>query len=286
MNAPERIGPLDSLSKIFLAKGLLKSNDIEKISMRQSLYSESFGEAAIALNLLKREDLDESLTEQQNYGDAVNGDSQLDPTLVTAFHPLSRAAEEFRALKSQLMLRWFKVDPRRRILAIVSQRPRDGRSFVAANLAVVFSQQGLRTLLIDADLRSPKIATWFQTSDSAAGLAGILSSRAGLEVIEMVDGLPYLRILPAGSSPPNPQKLVSMPAFGHLLDQVREQFDIVLIDTPAIESFSDAEIIAARAGAALMVVRKNQSPLRGVSDVARRMQDTGVAMVGTMLNHY
>jgi protein-tyrosine kinase len=93
-------------------------------------------------------------------------------------------------------------------------------------------------------------------------------------------------VLPAGSTPPNPQELVSRPAFGQMLDQVKEHFDVVLIDTPAIEGVSDAEIIAARTGAALIVVRKHRSPLRGVSDVAGRLQDTGVAVVGTMLNHY
>jgi protein-tyrosine kinase len=285
MNAPERISSLDSISETLLPESLLKPADIEKISVRQSLYQEPLGDAGITLKLLKREALDRSRETGTDNTDVADMSRRFDPTLVTAINPLSRAAEEFRALKSQLMLRWFKVDPRRRILTIVSPRPRDGRSFVAANLAVVFAQQGLRTLLIDADLRSPKMAKWFKTTDSA-GLASILSSSVAPEVIEAINNLPFLHVLSAGDSLQSPQKLVSMPAFGHLLNRVSEQFDVVLIDTPAVESFSDAEIIAARAGAALMVVRKNRTSIQDVSDVARRMQDTGVEMVGTMLNHY
>jgi chain length determinant protein tyrosine kinase EpsG len=285
MNAPERIGQRGSIGEILLDRGLLTPGDIARIVERQQLQDEPFGEAAIALKLLKREDLDAALSTQFNYGYVVDGDSRLAPQLVTAFKPFSRASEEIRALKSQLMLRWFNGDPRRKFLAVVSQRPRDGRSFIAANLAIVFSQQGQRTLLIDANLRQPIQASWFHTQRSA-GLAGLLSKRSGLEAMESFNALPGLRVLPAGVAPPNPQELVSMPALGQLLEQVRDHFDVVLIDTPAADSFSDAEIIAARAGAALLVARKNRSPLRGASDLTRRMQDVGVAMVGSVLNHY
>lgn len=285
MNAPERIGQRGSIGEILLDRGLLTPGDIARIVERQQLQDEPFGEAAIALKLLKREDLDAALSTQFNYGYVVDGDSRLAPQLVTAFKPFSRASEEIRALKSQLMLRWFNGDPRRKFLAVVSQRPRDGRSFIAANLAIVFSQQGQRTLLIDANLRQPIQASWFHTQRSA-GLAGLLSKRSGLEAMESFNALPGLRVLPAGVAPPNPQELVSMPALGQLLEQVRDHFDVVLIDTPAADTFSDAEIIAARAGAALLVARKNRSPLRGASDLTRRMQDVGVAMVGSVLNHY
>jgi len=285
MNAPERIGQRGSIGEILLDRGLLTPGDIGRIVERQQLKDEPFGEAAIALKLLKREDLDAALSTQFNYGYVVDGDSRLAPQLVTAFKPFSRASEEIRALKSQLMLRWFNGDPRRKFLAVVSQRPRDGRSFIAANLAIVFSQQGQRTLLIDANLRKPIQASWFHTQRSA-GLAGLLSKRSGLEAMESFNALPGLRVLPAGVAPPNPQELVSMPALGQLLEQVRDHFDVVLIDTPAADTFSDAEIIAARAGAALLVARKNRSPLRGAGDLTRRMQDVGVAMVGSVLNHY
>lgn len=285
MNAPERLAQRGSIGDILVARGLLRAEQIEHVIERQHSHNEPFGEAAIALKLLARHDLDAALSTQFNYGYLQEGDTHLSRELVTAFKPFSRAAEEMRALRGQIMLRWLNDDRRRRVLSVVSPRAGDGRSFIAANLAVVFSQQGQRTLLIDANLRQPRQAHLFHTQHSA-GLAGILSGRAGTEVIESVPGLPDLHVLPAGAPPPNPQELVGMPAFGALLHQVSQSHDVVLIDTPACERFADAEIIAARAGAALLVARKNRSPLRAVGELTRRLQDTGVALVGSVLNHY
>lgn len=285
MNAPLHLRPHGTIGDILLDRGLLQHEQIDRIVERQHSHNEPFGEAAIALKLLARKDLEAALSTQFNYGYLQDSDTHLSRELVTAFKPFSRAAEEMRALRGQIMLRWFNDDRRRRLLSVVSQRPRDGRSFIAANLAVVFSQQGHRTLLIDANLRQPHQAQIFHTGHSP-GLAGILAGRAGLEVIESVPGLPGLRVLPAGAPPPNPQELVGMPSFGALLQQVSQNHDVVLIDTPACESFADAEIIAARTGAALVVARKNRSPLGGMGELARRLQDTGVALVGSVLNHY
>lgn len=285
MNAPDRLIPHGTIGDLLVARGVLQPEHIGRIIDRQHAHNEPFGEAAIALNLLQRSDLDAALSTQFNYGYLLEGDTHLSRELVAAFKPFSRAAEEMRALRGQIMLRWLNEDRRRRVLCVVSQRPRDGRSFIAANLAVVFSQQGQRTLLIDANLRQPRQDQLFHTGHSA-GLAGILAGRAGLEVIEAVPGLPGLRVLPAGATPPNPQELVGMASFGELLQTVSQQFDVVLIDTPPCEQYADAEIISARAGAALVVARKNRSPMRGVSELARRLQDTGVAVVGSILNHH
>jgi chain length determinant protein tyrosine kinase EpsG len=286
MNAPLDFKPQGAIGDILVARGLLLPADVVRVVARQASHDEPFGEAAIALKLLDRADLDAALSTQFNYGYLQDEDAPLSRELVTAFKPFSRASEEMRALRGQLMLRWFNDDRRRRLLTVVSQRPRDGRSFIAANLAVVFSQQGQRTLLIDANLREPHQAKMFHTTGHSAGLAGILAGRAGLEVIESVPGLPGLRVLPAGAAPPNPQELVGMPSFGALLQQVSQNHDVVLIDTPASERFADAEIIAARTGAALLVARRHRSPLGGLGDLSRRLQDTGVALVGSVLNHY
>ena len=141
---------------------------------------------------------------------------------------------------------------------VVSPGKGDGRSFIAANLAIVFAQQGERTLLIDGDLRAARQQALFKLERSV-GLSGILAGRAGLEAAWPVPSLPGLSVLPAGAMPPNPQELLGRNAFGALLHAAALQFDVIIIDTPAGGDFADAEIIAARAGAALMVARKNKS---------------------------
>jgi len=285
MNAPEPLKLRGSIGDILVARGHITQDDTQRIIERQREKHEPFGVAAVALKLVSQKDLDAALSTQFSYDYLPDDDASLSREVVTAFKPFTRPAEEMRALRSQLMLRWFNNDPLRRVLSIVSQRPKDGRSYMAANLAVVFAQQGQRTLLIDGDLRQPRQSELFHTPHSA-GLAGILSGRVGTEVITPIRGLPGLCVLSAGAPPPNPQELVGMPVFSDLLGRVSTDFDVVLIDTPAADTYADAEVISARTGAALLVARKHKSLLRGTSALTRQLQDSGVAVVGSVLNHY
>lgn len=275
-----------AIGDILVASGRLSTEDAARILQRQQKDNLQFGEAAIALKVLTKEDVDFALSKQFSYAYLSDQDTSLSPELVAAYKPFSRIGENLRAVRSQLMLRWFNTDPARKVLAVVSPGALEGRSFIAANLAVVFAQQGERTLLIDADLRGATghgQHALFKLGKSA-GLSGFLAGRATLEAALAVPGLPGLAVLPAGAVPPNPQELLGRPAFGELLQITSQQFDVVIIDTPAGSDFADAEIIAARAGAALMVARKNQSLLPQAALLARRLQDSGVALVGSVLN--
>ena len=158
MNAPERLKPHGTIGDLLVARGVLQPEHIDRVIARQHSHDEPFGEAAIALKLLQRSDLDAALSTQFNYGYLHDNDTHLSRELVTAFKPFSSVSEEMRALRGQIMLRWLNDDRRRRMLSVVSPQAQDGRSFIAANLAVVFSQQGQRTLLIDANLRQPRQA--------------------------------------------------------------------------------------------------------------------------------
>jgi receptor protein-tyrosine kinase len=169
---------------------------------------------------------------------------------------------------------------------VVSPAQGDGRSFLTANLAVVFAQQGQRTLIIDADLRAN--AERGQQAlfhlERSAGLSGILAGRGGMEQIKPVPGLPGLGVLPAGAVPPNPQELLGRTVFSKLLLKAANVFDVVLIDTPSGGDYADAEIIASRTGAAIMVARNNQSLVPHTTALAKRLQESSVTMVGSVLN--
>jgi protein-tyrosine kinase len=275
-----------TIGDILVATGRLSQEDAVRIVERQRKDQVQFGEAALALKVLSKDDIDFALSKQFDYSYLSDQDQSVSPELVAAYKPFSRVGENLRAVRSQLMLRWFNTDPARKVMAIVSPGNGEGRSFVAANLAIVFAQQGERTLLIDADMRSkPERSqnSLFKLGKSA-GLSAILANRAGLEVAQLIPGLPGLAVLPAGATPPNPQELLGRPAFGDLLRVASQQFDVIIIDTPAGAEFADAEITAARAGAALLVARKNISLVPQASQLARRLQDSGVALVGSVLN--
>jgi receptor protein-tyrosine kinase len=275
-----------AIGDILVATGRLQANDLSRILERQREDGVAFGDAAIALNLLKREDIDFALSQQYEYAYLIEGQSALSPQLVAAYKPFSRIGEDLRAVRSQLMLRWYNNNPSRKTIAVVSAGQGEGRSFVAANLAIVFAQQGQRTLLIDGDMRAQPENSQHALFKLAkgAGLSGILAGRATLDAAHAVPGLPGLTVLAAGALPPNPQELLGRMAFAQLLFAASAAFDVILIDTPCSADYSDGEIIAAHAGAALMVARRNKTLVAQTRLLGRRLQDGGVALVGSVLN--
>ncbi len=283
---PSAVVAAPSIGDILVSTGVLRPQNLEQILQLQQREKLPFGEAAIALKLLTREDIDFALSKQFDYSYLDAQDGSLSPQLVAAYKPFSRVGENLRAVRSQLMLNWFNGELSRKVLAVVSPGKGDGRSFVAANLAIVFTQQGQRTLLIDADLRAkPECSqqALFQL-DRGPGLSSILAGRGGLDLVKLVPGLPGLCVLTVGAVPPNPQELLGRAVFGRMLMKASELFDVILIDTPSGNDYADAEIISARAGAAIMVARKNQSLVPQASVLSRRLQDSGVSMVGAVLN--
>jgi len=275
-----------SIGDILVAVGRLTIEDANRIAERQKTDKTQFGQAALALKLLTKDDIDYALSKQFNYAYLSEQDATLSPELVAAYKPFSRVGENLRAVRSQLMLRWFNTDPEHKVMAVVSPGAQEGRSFIAANLAVVFAHQGQRTLLIDADLRAgPERGqqALFKLAKSA-GLSGILSGRTDLEATQVVPGLPGLAVIAAGTVPPNPQELLGRAEFGELLQSAALQYDVILIDTPAGSDYADAEIIASRAGAALLVARKNKTLLPQATALSQRLQDSGVALIGSVLN--
>ncbi len=285
-STPQVLAPAKSIGDILVATGQLQPHDLQSILEVQQREHIPFGQAAVALKLISEDDINFALSKQFDYAYLDAEDSSVSPQLIAAYKPFSPVGENLRALRSQLQLRWFNGDVRRKILTVVSPAKGDGRSFITANLAVVFAQQGQRTLLIDADLRA-KLQNSQQAlfqMPRAAGLSSILAGRGGLELGKLVRGLPHLGVLPAGAIPPNPQELLGRPVFDKLLKRAADMFDVILIDTPSGGDYADAEIIAARGGAALMVARKNRSLVPEARALSARLQDGGVTLVGAVLN--
>ena len=286
--SPARAAASDrSIGAILVDAGRLSIADAERVLHQQKTQGRRFGEAAMELGLIGSDDLRFALAHQFDYAYLPADDTSLSRELVAAYAPFSPVVEQLRALRSQLMLRWFDSKASAaglgNVLAVVSPGAGEGRSFIAANLAVVFSQLGERTLLIDADLRAPRQHELFKLGRHA-GLSGLLAGRANSETIVRVPTLLELSLLPAGAVPPNPQELLGRPVFGEALRSLSQDFDVVIVDTPAASEYADAQTIAARAGASLMVARKNQSSLRDTVAFAHHLQQSGAYLVGSVLN--
>jgi protein-tyrosine kinase len=274
-----------TIGDILVAAGRLSPEGALRVAQQQKQDKTPFGATAVALKLLRKEDVDFALSRQFHYDYLPHQDASVSAEVIAAYKPFSRAGENLRAVRSQLMLRWFNAAPHPRALAVISPHHGEGRSFVAANLAVVFAQQGERTLLIDGDMRAGRLHAMFKLG-ATTGLSSVLAGRTTLhEAAHPIVGLPGLAVLPSGAFPPNPQELLGRPGFSALLHEAGLNYDLVIIDTPAAQRFSDAEIIASRAGAALMVARRNISSVPQSASLLGRLQDSGAAaVVGAVLN--
>jgi chain length determinant protein tyrosine kinase EpsG len=273
------------LGGILIEAGRLRPEGLERILQLQQEQNLPFGDAGIRLGLLSQADVEFALAHQFEHLYVVRGESAISEELVTAYAPYAPKAEALRGLRTQLMVQWFETDPAHRALAVVSAARREGRSFITANLAVVFAQLGMRTLLVDADMRNSCQHRLFGL-DNRSGLSAVLSGRAGPEAVRRVPALSNLSVLTAGVAPPNPSDLLAKPAFGRLLEQLSGEFAIVLLDTPAAGGSSDAQTASLRAGAALIVVRKNTTRVWEVRGIADRAAQGSTTLVGTVLNDF
>jgi len=202
--------------------------------------------------------------------------------LVAAREPFSDRAEEFRVLRTQLLASVFSgID--RPALAVVSAEDGDGKSYLAANLAISLSQFAGRTLLIDGNLRRPRLHRLFAT-DAPVGLSNLLAGSGHGEAVVRIEGVDGLHLMGAGTVMPDPVQLLQGPRLGLLVQEMLERFDHVLFDTPANSMGPDARIITAQAGSALVVGRKGRSRITLLKRLLSQL-DLGHSLVaGVVLN--
>ena len=263
----------------------LTDEQIEQVLLHQREHDVRFGEAAVALEFVTRDDVVWALAQQFHYP-YVPGERKGNPELVVAANPFSDEAEAFRELRSQLMMSVMNGEDPRRALSVISPNIGDGKTYLAANLAIAFSQLGGRTLLVDADMRTPRQQAVFDIGHPMAGLSGILSGRAEQNVIVQIPDLPSLYLLPAGAVPPNPLELVQRPAFGLLMAELLSKFDYVVVDTPANVHGADARVIAAKCGAALVMGRKGKSRMALMDKLLKSLGKSAVKVAGVVMNEH
>lgn len=270
------------LETILLDTGKIRASDAERITSLQKQKGMRFGDAAKALGLVTDDDLQRVLSYQFDFPFLSPSKESLSREVVAAYQPFSVEVETLRALRGQLMLRW--PPGIHKTLALASTSRGDGRSRMAANLAIVFSQLGERTLLIDADLRQPRQYELFKLQGDY-GLSDLLAGHADLNVVTRIPEFPYLSILPAGTVPPNPAELISR-GFKKCLKQLQTQFDIILIDTPPSEQAIDVQIIASTCNAVLLLARQHKSRLNDLELLKEALQDTGSQCLGAVLTNF
>jgi succinoglycan biosynthesis transport protein ExoP len=202
--------------------------------------------------------------------------------LVTQVRPQSQMAESYRALRTSLLLSNLGAPPR--VIIVTSALPQEGKTTTSINTAVVLAQKGVRVLLIDADLRRPSIHKTLGMGPHS-GLSNVLTGSIKLEqAITSTKVLPNLFVLPAGTPPPNPAELLASANMREVLNQLREEYDHIVIDTPPSLSVTDAVVLSPRADAVVLVIRSGQTTKQALRRSRDILTQVNAKVVGVLLN--
>ncbi len=208
--------------------------------------------------------------------------SLVDPVICTYHRPKSQNSEAFRAIRTALFFN--SQDRENTVIQVTSPTPGDGKTTVAANLAVSIAQSGKRVLLVDGDMRRPRLGSIFGVS-SKEGFATVLSGETkwqdGVFEVEEIEGL---SVLPCGAKPSNPAELSTSPLVKQLIAQMRAEYDFVVIDTPPILAVTDPCPVAARVDGVILAIRIKKNVRTSAERSVEILRNLGANIVGVVVN--
>ncbi|MBI3544983.1 MAG: CpsD/CapB family tyrosine-protein kinase [Gammaproteobacteria bacterium] len=206
-----------------------------------------------------------------------------DERLIMAHDPYDPRCEKIRALRTELMMRR-ESSERADIVALLSPCAGEGRSMLAAELAIAFAQLGRPTLLVDADLRRPQQHVLFGT-DNRQGLSQAIEYGVKPQ-LHGVHGLPHMSLLTAGAVPSNPLELLSSSRFASMIEDWRDEFEFIVIDTAPVMHFSDGLAVASLVGRVVALSRAQHTPYKDMQDMLRRLAATRSQILGAVISHF
>lgn len=206
------------------------------------------------------------------------------PEMVMLSDPGGATAESIRHLRTRIISQ--HLDRGRRVLAVCSASQGSGCSFTAANLAIACAQADIRVLLVNADMREAGGDAFFGGVPNAGLMEYLASQTMRPDEVTEAEIVPNLWFTPSGGTAADAQELLSTHRFESFVNVSMRQFDLLIIDTPPANQYADAQRIAAVAGYAIIVGRKNKTYTHDLAELSRQMTSDGVCLVGTVLNAY
>jgi capsular exopolysaccharide synthesis family protein len=202
--------------------------------------------------------------------------------LITYKSPQSVVSEAYRSIRTGIAFSGAGND--RQVVLITSASPREGKTTTAINVAVAMAQSGQKTLLIDTDLRRPRIHQTFQFENSR-GLTSVFINDFRIEEVIMPTEVENLYVLPSGPIPPNPSELLGSPRMAEILTQLRSMFGKIVLDSPPTVAVTDASILGQLADSTILVVSAHTTRKKIASQGKENLQSLGVNLSGVILNN-
>jgi len=215
-------------------------------------------------------------------GSQGKGSEHRHDDLIVDAQPRSIVAECVRAVRTNLMFMGTER-PLRKIL-VTSPGPEEGKTFVATSLAVVMAQSGKRVLLIDTDLRRPRLDKVFAGSDTSKGLTVAIAGHARVDDVVQPTRVENISVLHCGPIPPNPAELLHTKRFADLIERLSGAFDLIVMDSPPLGAVTDAAILSRLVDGTLLVARQGKTHKAALRHAARQLQDLGSVVLGVILN--
>ncbi|MEK4629447.1 MAG: CpsD/CapB family tyrosine-protein kinase [Solibacillus sp.] len=209
--------------------------------------------------------------------------SKIARKLVTISGGKSYILEQFRTIRTNIT--FSMTDQELKTILVTSSTPGEGKSTNAANLGVVFAQEGKRVLIIDGDLRKPTLHHTFKTFNKV-GLSKVLTKKASIEEAIQETFIVGLYVITSGPIPPNPSELLSSNAMDELVLEVQKDYDIIIIDSPPLLSVSDAQILANKCDGTILIVNAGVVEKSAVQKAKAILSTTHSKILGVVLNNY
>ncbi|MGO4694193.1 CpsD/CapB family tyrosine-protein kinase [Paenibacillus sp. FSL K6-3182] len=202
--------------------------------------------------------------------------------IITLTNPRSPISESYRALRTNI--EFSSIDEKLQVLMVSSAGPGEGKSTTITNLAVTFAQSEKKVVLIDADLRKPTAHHTFSISNRY-GLSSIISQQCSLEEGIQVTDIPNLDVITSGAIPPNPAEMMGSKRMTATIEQLRQMYDIVLIDTPPLLAVTDAQIVSTKSDGVILVVDQGKVKRDIASKAVKNLESVNARILGVVLNN-
>ncbi|GAB2797893.1 polysaccharide biosynthesis tyrosine autokinase [Dyella kyungheensis] len=223
-----------------------------------------------------------SVAEKQSFLHGRRSHADLTQRLLAVNAPADLAVEALRSLRTSL--HFARIEAKNNVLMISGASPGAGKTFVASNLAAVIAKGGMRVLLIDGDLRKGALHTAVGGRPDR-GLSELIAGRISVEeAVRQVPDVQGLYFMARGKAPPNPSELLMHARFADLLEAIKPQYDLVIIDTPPILAVTDAAIMGHHVGTSLLVIRFGLNQAREIALAKQRFEQNGVQIKGAVFN--
>lgn len=203
-------------------------------------------------------------------------------SIIAMFQPKSPIVEQFRTIRTNI--EFSSIEDQIRSILVTSALTGEGKSFISANLAVVFAQQEKKVLLIDGDLRKPTNHSLFQL-DNSSGLTNVLMRQKTLEDAVQPSKVKNLDVLTSGPTPPNPAELLSSRAMEDVLVQAYERYSLVIFDSPPILAVADAQILANQTDGSILVIASSKTKNEDAIKAKDALQASKGKLLGALLNN-